>query len=152
MSSSVEALQMLTGCTIGNQNFFAYDLGKHAYYFGHRTNHGGEPGQALRLALVNRVIDLGSPGELENKICDGEATELEIIQYRRAVEEAVQAILELPEEQLFAKKMVTLLPPPVPGHSRYMVCPHCGEVVVRDKAVSRQGALCCRSCAARANE
>lgn len=34
MTSAIDALQLMTGCTIGNQNFFAYDLGKHVYYFG----------------------------------------------------------------------------------------------------------------------
>ncbi|NMB40872.1 MAG: hypothetical protein GX996_02935 [Firmicutes bacterium] len=57
MSSAIESLQLITGCTIGNQNFFAYDLGKHVYYFGSYAD-VSKPGKALRLALINPVVDL----------------------------------------------------------------------------------------------
>lgn len=150
MSSAIEALQLLTGCTIGNQNFFAYDLGKHVYYLG-RVKAGGEPEEVLRLALVNRSVDLGAAGELDNKIFAGQATEAELEQYRQAVDTAVQAILELPEEQLFVKKKVTLQPPRASGRFRYTACSRCGEMVALGKTVSGEGGHYCRVCAAKVN-
>jgi formylmethanofuran dehydrogenase subunit E len=148
MSSAIEALQLLTGCTIGNQNFLAYDLGKHVYYFG-RTNANREPQEVLRLALVSRAVDLGLTGELDNKIFAGQGTETELEQYRQAVDTAVQAILELPEEQLFVKKMVTLQPPRFSGRFRYTACSRCGEIVSLEKSISGKEGLYCRVCAAK---
>ncbi len=36
-SSAVDAIQYLTGCTIGKQSFFIEDTGKHVYFFARRS-------------------------------------------------------------------------------------------------------------------
>lgn len=150
MSSAIEALQLMTGCSIGNQNFFAYDLGKHVYYFG-RINANYEPGQALRLALVNRVVNLETIDNLDRKISTGQATGAEHDQYSRAIDTAVQEILDLPEEQLFAKKWVLLHPPRASKRISYTKCSSCGEIVSLDKSVPGKEGLYCRVCAAKTN-
>lgn len=102
MSSAIESLQLITGCTIGNQNFFAYDLGKHAYYFGNFSN-AHEPKKALRLALTNLVVDLSHKRELEKRIISEQADLKEQEEYRQLVGDRVQEILSIPEQELLQK-------------------------------------------------
>ena len=149
MTSAIDALQYMTGCTIGNQNFFAYDLGKHVYYFG-RLAAGFEPQEVLRVALISTAVDLGHVGEIEERIVAGEAGGAEVEKYQRAVDRAVQEILDLPEEKLFSISRVLLRSPWVVSRRRYARCCSCGEVVAVEKSVLGEDGLLCQVCAAKA--
>jgi formylmethanofuran dehydrogenase subunit E len=149
MSSAIEALQLMTGCTIGNQNFFAYDLGKHVYYFG-RFSTAGEPGKALRVALTNLAVDLSHKGEVEKKILAGQASMAELKEYQQAIDDAVGEILNLPEEELFSKTRISLYPPQAAGRQDYTRCSCCGEVMALEKSIPGEGGFFCRVCQAKA--
>lgn len=146
MSSAIDALQYMTGCTVGNQGFYAYDLGKHVYYFG-RFHGGPGPREALRVALINPLIDLSHVNEIEKKIVAGRAVSAEIEEYHRAVDKAVSEILNIPEESLFAKSKVFLRPPQVIKSRDYIKCSCCGEITAVSKAVPGKKGLLCRVCA-----
>lgn len=148
MTSAIESLQLITGCTIGNQNFFAYDLGKHVYYFG-RFATAGEPRKALRLALTNLIVDLSHKAAVEKKILAGQADAAELKEYREAINGAVVEILNLPDEELFAKTMISLHPPQPPGRQNYVRCSCCGEVLAVGKSIPGKGDFLCRVCQAK---
>lgn len=149
MTSAIDALQFMTGCTVGNQNFFAYDLGKHVYYFGPAQN-GNELQEVLRVALINPVVDFAGKGEIEKKILAGQAEPAELENYQRALDEAVEQILTLPEEKLFTKSRVFMRIPVKENCCRYTRCSRCGEVVAVEKTIAGENELLCRVCAARA--
>lgn len=148
MTSAIDALQFMTGCTVGNQNFFAYDLGKHVYYFG-PVQSGDEPQEVLRVALINPVLNLNNKKEVERKIVTAQVTAAELEDYQRAIDEAVQLILDLPEEKLFAKSRVFMRVPPRNSYRSYISCSRCGEVVAAEKSIPRADALLCRVCASK---
>jgi len=146
MSSSIEAVQLLTGCTIGNQNFFAYDLGKHVYYFG-KAESGCIPVDVLRLSLVNPVVDLNLDRKLDNRIMTGKAGAAELSHYEDAVSDSVQKILELSDNTLFSKKTVSIYPPHFHGRIYYTKCSMCGEMVSMQKSIPGNKGLWCQVCA-----
>ena len=148
MSSAVDAVQYLTGCTVGNQNFCAYDQGKHVYYFA-EAREGEEPWPALRVALVGELLCGACHEETARRMAAGEAAPEEVRAYRETVNRAVQALLEAPDEELFRKTRVQLrrLPRPLPRD--YVRCRACGEVVIRERAVEGEEGFVCQPCAAR---
>lgn len=152
MSSAIDALQYMTGCTVGNQRFYAYDLGKHVYYFG-RFHGGPEPREALRVALrvalTNPLIDLSHTNDIEKKITTGLALPGEVGEYHRAIDKAVSEILNTPEESLFTKSKVSLRPPQVIAGRDYTKCSCCGEVVAVRKAILGENGLLCQVCVAK---
>lgn len=149
MTSAIDALQFMTGCTIGNQNFFAYDLGKHVYYFGSFPA-GSEPRQeALRVALINPIVDLSCQGEIEKRIVAGRASAADLEEYQQAIDDAVREILSIPDESLFVKSRVSLRPPQTACRRDYIKCSCCGEVVAVQKTVVGEDELLCQVCAAR---
>jgi len=148
MTSAIDALQFMTGCTIGNQNFFVYDLGKHVYYFG-RFSSTFDAQEVLRVALINPVIDLKYKGEVEKKIVAGRASATELKEYQKAIDDAVQEILSLPEEDLFSKSKVSLRLPQVTSRHNYTKCSCCGEVVAVEKSIMGENKFLCQVCAAK---
>ena len=149
MSSAIESLQLITGCTIGNQNFFAYDLGKHVYYFGSFSN-AHAPQKALRLALTNLVVDLSHTRELEKRIISGQADLEERREYQQAIDNAVEEILTLASQKLFNKTRISLQPPRTSGRLDYIRCSHCGEVTEIEKCNPAEKGFICRVCSAKA--
>jgi len=148
MSSAIDALQCMTGCTVGNQSFYAYDLGKHVYYF-EQFSSGPEPWEALRVALINPVIDISRAHDIEKRIMAGQATFAEADEYHRAIDKAVSEILDIPEESLFTKSKVSLRPPRLNESLEYKKCSSCGEVVAVRNAVPEGNGLLCRVCVAK---
>ncbi len=146
MSSSIEAVQLLTGCTIGNQNFFAYDLGKHVYYFG-KADNSYIPVDVLRLSLINMAVDLNLDKALDNRILNGRAEAAELSLYEDAISDSVQKILELDDNELFDKKTVSIYPPCFHGRIYYTKCSSCSEVVSMQKSVPAYNGLYCQVCA-----
>ena len=145
MSSAIDALQYMTGCTVGNQSFYAYDSGKHVYYFG-RFHSGSEPREALRVALVNPLIDLSHTNDIDEKIMAGQAVPAEVGEYHRAIDKAVSEILNIPDDSLFVKSKVSLRPPQAVACHDYTKCSCCGEVVAVRKAVQGGNGLLCQVC------
>lgn len=146
MSSSIEAVQLLTGCTIGNQNFFAYDLGKHVYYFGKAEN-GYLPVDVLRLSLINPAVDLNLDKALDNRIISGKADLAEVSKYEDAVSDSVEKLLDLRDNDLFSKKTVSVYPPRFHGRIYYTKCSSCSEIVSMQKCIPGHSGLNCQVCA-----
>lgn len=145
MTSAIDALQYMTGCTIGNQRFYAYDLGKHVYYFG-RFHDGPEPGEAMRVALVNPLINLGGAHYTEKRIMAGQAASAEVEEYQHAIDKSVSEILNIHEENLFVRSKVSLRSPQVNYSSDYDKCSCCGEVVAVKNAMPGEKGLLCQIC------
>lgn len=149
MGSGIEAVQLMTGCTIGNQNFFAYDLGKQVYYFG-LSGEGFLPVEVLRLCLINEALIIDS--DFDQRIISGEASQVEIEDYSDAVSKAVHDILDLSDEQLFKKTIVSMHPPRFQSSTYYSKCSKCEEIVDLKKCVPGYAGLYCQVCATKQNK
>lgn len=146
MSSAIDAVQYLTGCTIGNKNFIAYDRGKHVYYF-MKTSREQKPQEALRIALMSPVINTQFEPDIEEKIVSGRASRQEINKYRDKINVAVQKVLSLPEDSLFRKTITVLECPAEPFTEKYVNCALCGEIVAVNKTESAEVGPICFYCA-----
>ncbi|MGQ9826060.1 MAG: FmdE family protein [Desulfotomaculales bacterium] len=148
LSSAIDALQYLTGCTFGNQSFYAYETGKHVYYFA-RYNQEQVLHEALRISLINPLIDLSPYQPIAARLCAGKAAPEEVSLYHRAISQAVKDILNLPEESLFTQKVVSIRRPQPFSRHAYSRCARCGEVVAAFSIVAINDRPLCPVCAGR---
>jgi formylmethanofuran dehydrogenase subunit E len=146
MSSAIDAVQYLTGCTIGNKNFIAYDHGKHVYYF-MKISREQRHQEALRIALTSPVINIQFEPDIEEKIVSGRASRQEINKYRDKINVSVQKVLSLPEDSLFRKTITVLECPAEPFTEKYVNCALCKEIVALNKTKSTEAGPICFLCA-----
>ncbi|WP_018084263.1 FmdE family protein [Desulfurispora thermophila] len=139
----VDAIQVLTGCSIGKGNLIYRDYGKQVYTFVCRNS-----GQAVRVAIkaanwrVNPEVDA-----LRQKVFAGTATEDEKAAFQRHQQERINNILSQPVEQLCDVRCIQIQPPAkariFPSH----ICAVCGESVMEPRARVKQGRIVCIPCA-----
>ena len=140
-TSAVDAVQRLSGCTLGNARLLVRDHGKHVYTFVHGPNQG------LRLALKPEALpqDECLPA-LESRIQAGEVTMAETARYQTLLDGRIAALLDAPEEAIFAVERVTVRWPEEPLTSGLIACDRCGDLVVQSHLIPRQGRRVCRAC------
>ncbi len=122
-SCSVDAVQVLCGCTFGKGNLFFLDYGKQVFTIGSRKS-----GKAVRIALRgDRIKPTGPDGRTDR-------------------EKFIEQLLNDPLESLYRSAE-----PPFefPAEARIfptLVCSRCGEGVMETRAVTREGRLYCIPC------
>jgi len=141
-----DGVQMVTGCSLGNNALVYRDYGKTAFSLVDRHGNG------IRISVRPDAFNL-----LKDKNPEAQKLYLKIVNKRKATpkeEERIMLlnqrhcfeILEIPAERLFKIEEVSLK---IPGYSRILdsrICGICGERVMKVKA-SRQGDLhLCRAC------
>ncbi|MDN5348281.1 MAG: formylmethanofuran dehydrogenase subunit, partial [Clostridia bacterium] len=90
----VDAVQVLTGCTLGKGNLLYRDYGKHVFTFVCRDS-----GRAVRVAVrTDKWRQDDSYKNLRRKVFNGEADQGEKELFRKHQERFQQYILEAPEE------------------------------------------------------
>jgi len=140
---SVDAIQVLLGCTFGKGNLLYRDYGKTAYTFIRRLD-GGAVRVASRPRPPQQMPD--GYGELREKAQTGAATEDEQESFREMNRRRDAAILEMPEDELFA---VRALQVPVPREAQIrssVVCEGCGEPVMETRSRCLAGRPYCIPC------
>jgi formylmethanofuran dehydrogenase subunit E len=126
----VDGIEVVTGATIGHRTLRVVDMGKIAATFVDvRT------GRAIRLAPQEGVRSLAYA-------------------YASGLDERYAAQLEgyqvMPEAELFRVQEVVLEPPPAALLSRpdaRVTCSLCGEEIINERELVRDGAILCQSCA-----
>jgi len=143
---SVDAIQQLTGCTLGNGKLHVLDHAKSAYTF-------WQTGRPTAVRVVARPDD---PHEgphgfwgIFDKVQSGTATDQERAQFFELQRERSQHILAAPDEELFAVAEVTEAPPTRPRITRSVRCQHCGEPTGAHRTQALAGAVVCVPCAQR---
>jgi formylmethanofuran dehydrogenase subunit E len=141
MTSAVDAVQLLTGCTLGNRRLLLYDYGKHVYTFVYGD------GEGLRLSLRPEALPESSQFlALEERIQTEQATMLETARYQALLDERIAALLAVPADMLFSAQRITVEWPEAPLTSALVLCDGCGELVAETHRVLRDGKQLCRSC------
>ncbi len=143
-TSAVDAIQHMTGCTLGNQRLIVRDWGKHVYTF-----ICGE-GEGLRLALRPGILpDHSDMAMLEQKIQAGQATLLETARYQTLLDQRIAFVLDTPAEVLFVARYVPVRWPWEQNGSALLRCEECGEPVLETHLVLRNGRRLCLDCLSR---
>jgi formylmethanofuran dehydrogenase subunit E len=139
---SVDAIQVLLGCTLGKGNLIYRDYGKQVYTIVSR-----ESNRAIRIALKSTI--LGRPSETEalfQKAQENEASAEE----REALDDfrkkRMKELLEMDEETLFKIEDVQIDMPEKARIFKSVLCHYCGERVMEPRARIRDGKIACIPC------
>lgn len=140
---SVDGIQFLTGCTLGNGDLVFRDHGKNAFTFVRRSD-----GKTVR--VVARPDALAPDPEHQNlrsRIDEGVATDAERARFSELHLARSEMILALDEDELFS--ITTPGQAPELGGDRTQEtapCSRCGEAVMRTRLVPRGEAFYCLAC------
>ena len=139
----VDAVMVVTGCTLGKGNLLYRDFGKHAFTFMSRVS-----GEGVRICA--------NPGawqqdeqmrSLRSKVFGGSANEEERRLVAQNQQKTTQQILDMPQEE-FCK--VQHIKEELPSPARIfdsVACAYCGETVSEARARMRDGKPACIPCA-----
>lgn len=143
---SVDAVQHLTGCTLGNGSLVFRDHGKNAFTF-----IGGSEGRSVRvMAKPDALPPDPEHARLRERADGGVATEVEQAQYVELHLARAQLILDLPESQLFSVVTDDKAPPMFSERTQEAaLCGKCGETVMRTRSVHTEDGSRCIPCADR---
>jgi formylmethanofuran dehydrogenase subunit E len=141
-SCSVDAIQVITGCTMGKGNLIFKDYGKHVYTFVNRkSNH------ALRLSLKKDVRKLDSnfdnDQDEEFKKSFSSADKLKFDKQKEGITEK---IMNMAENDLFHIEYVELDIPEKARIFNSLKCTKCGELVAEHRARIENGEIVCIPC------
>ncbi len=142
---SVDAIQYVTGCTMGKGNLIFKDYGKAVYTFHPRSGHGRK---ALRL-VARGFDDTLIPGlqELRQKVKSGEADQQEQLEFEKKMAEALQIFLNTPAEETVEVKWVEQNLPEKARIFNSLICETCKEKVMEPRARVKDGKIVCQPCA-----
>ncbi len=140
----VDAIQAVTGCTLGKGNLIYRDHGKQVYTFINRNT-----GDAVRIALKASLdIEKQDPAlaKLRTRVFSGKATKKEEDEFHRRMESMVQAMLEAPIETMFEVRHVKAKIPEKARIFKSVKCTKCGEMVAESRARVQDGGFVCIPC------
>jgi formylmethanofuran dehydrogenase subunit E len=140
----IDAIQVVTGCTIGKGNLIYKDHGKQVYTFINRNT-----GDAVRLSLkASYNFDEQDPAmaKLRARVFSGKATKKEADEFYRRMEDISQAMLATPIEKMFEVKHVKAKIPEKARIFKSVKCSKCGEMVAESRARVQDGGFVCIPC------
>ena len=141
-SCSLDAIQVVTGCTMGKGNLIFKDHGKQVYTFMNRKTGG-----AIRISLK---IDLGTINpqfsEARLKASSNTADELDKKEFEKQKDILNKKVLEMPAEKLFKIEKVKLETPEKASIYPSVKCAECGELVSEHRARVKEGQIVCIPC------
>ncbi len=143
-----DGVQIVTGCTFGNNALIFKDLGKTAVTVARR-----EDGRAVRLAVrpdfrERLLAKYPNAGPLFQKVVvERQATPEEIHHFEHVWPAIARKELQTPLEEQFA---ITALTIDLPEYARIFashICSRCGEAVMEPRVRLLDGQPCCLACA-----
>jgi formylmethanofuran dehydrogenase subunit E len=140
---AVDAIQYLTGCTFGKGNLIHLDYGKNAYAFIRRSD-----GKAIRISTRPGAFGRGPEySELSAKVRKKRATEEEQARFKELRTNRSEAILQAPEEELYAaEELENVEIPPMARIHNSVTCAECGEPTMETRVRKLQGKELCPAC------
>lgn len=143
---SVDAIQVLTGCTFGNGKLYFRDHAKSAYTF-------WQEGRERALRIVARPEPESSDSEAFwrtfEKVQRGSATDEERAMFFDEQRVRSQRILAAPDDALFVIEEIEQMQPARPLVTAPVVCTECGEATMAHRTTERAGAVVCVTCGLR---
>ena len=139
----VDAIQFITGCTLGKGNFIHRDYGKMAFSFYNR-----ETGKGVR-AVLNTDARNGLFTEyraLSNKEAAGKATPEELQDMAALRTRLQQHLMQIDLDDLFTIQPVDKGLPRPPRILESLTCAHCGEPTMESRTRRMGGEILCIPC------
>jgi formylmethanofuran dehydrogenase subunit E len=137
-----DAVQVLTGCTLGKGNLIQKYHGKHVYTLVSRRS-----GEGVRVALKAGVLELSERHqELVRKLTDGEATPDDRKEFWKLHHQKAHYILVKPLKDLFLMRTSHITVPPKAMIEPSSLCERCGEPTMVSKLAEIDGHFVCRDC------
>lgn len=139
---AVDAIQYMTGCTLGKGNLVHRDYGKNAYTFVRRSD-----GKAVRVS--SRPGGWQRPTDwldLFAKVRSGTATSEEAQRFRNLQQERSAHILSIPLEDLYDVREVEAETPPAARVLASVSCATCGEDTMETRIRRLDGRELCQPC------
>jgi formylmethanofuran dehydrogenase subunit E len=141
-TSAIDAIQCLTGCTLGNQRLRLQDNGKHTYTFTSCSS-----GRAVELKL--KSLSFKNEDQyfaLEKKAEQDVVTIQEVSRMQAIMDTWVQWLSSRADAELFRIVEHREEPPRPEACNRYVTCRRCGDPVQVSRIIVQNGIECCRSC------
>jgi len=141
-SCSVDAIQVITGCTFGKGNLIFKDYGKNVYTFINRGT-----GKSLRLSL-NIAIDEIDPefAMMRTKAFSGEAKPEDEMEFEKRKDAISEKIMNMPADELFNIEFVDVEIPEKARIFGSVKCSKCGELVAEHRARVENNDFVCIPC------
>jgi formylmethanofuran dehydrogenase subunit E len=143
-----DGIQVVTGCTFGNNALIFHDLGKTAVTVARRRD-----GAALRLVVrpdyrEQMFARYPAAGPLFQKVVvDRQGTPEDEHRFRHIWEAIARRELEVPLAEQLQVQTLTLEVPPQARIFSSVSCSRCGEAVMATRVVRQAGQDLCRTCA-----
>jgi len=139
----VDALQVLTGCTLGKGNLIFRDYGKHVFTVGQRRT-----GRAVRVVVKQPEWTRNAELQLlREKVLAGSASQEEKEEWQKRNQEMIERLLEAPEEEVCAVQELDCFKFPEKARIfNSVICAVCGERVAEARARVKNGRFVCIPC------
>ena len=144
VTSSLDAIQILTGCTLGNRGLQVEDWGKHTYQF--ILQRSGICLEAKLNSLPLPTSKVETMKDLEAKIMGKKATLDEVITYQTLLDEMIRGLINSNPEDLFSWRMLEAPPVVEPIPTTVRRCTSCGDMVAEYGMVDLSGGPVCKRC------
>ena len=147
----VDGIQLVTGCTLGNNALIYRDLGVTAVTLYRRGDGTGlrvrvkelTPGTGLSDRETQQARELFEKSVKQRRDLDQEETR----RFRTLWRKSAYALLDLPEDDLLSFETVEVAEPPYAPIHDSVTCARCGETVMESRARLRRGDILCLRCA-----
>jgi formylmethanofuran dehydrogenase subunit E len=140
---SIDAVQFLTGCTVGKGNLRIENIGKTAFRFYRRSD-----GKAVRIVRKPRPPKQEDPHEtdLRDRYAAGNLTPREQEEYASMRERQCESIMAAELDDLLECKSCDEPMPPRALMTDSLICDRCGEEVMETKTRNFRGRVLCLRC------
>lgn len=143
-SCAVDAIQVVTGCTLGKGNLIFQDHGKQAYTFIKRKD-----GQGVRVSIKSS-FDIGKLEPkltpLRKKVSQGSASLEEKEELQSLMASVTRKILDMPLDEIFTVEKVDVDLPPRAKIYSAVECSECGDMVSEHRCRVKDGKMVCIPC------
>lgn len=137
----LDAVQVNTGCTVGNDGLIINLQGKHAFSFINKKT-----GLGVRIVLEAPLWDSNHPIELHHKVKLGTATPEEAQEFFRLRLQRGEQLLELTDEELFKVEEINQKIPGKPRLHPVVRCTRCREQVMLPWVIQQGDEQLCPRC------
>lgn len=141
-TSSLDAIQIMLGTTVGNQRLQVMDFGKHNYTLSFQKAETG-----FRLSLKKQHFgDEEKYRQLEQNIMNNQVVMEDVVQFQKLLDSRVKYLLGLAPEDIFSVKHVESVTPPFEMANTFLQCSVCGEQVLKIRKIEHQDQTYCIPC------
>lgn len=141
-SCSVDAIQVMTGCSFGKGNLIFQDYGKQVYTFFKRST-----GQGIRISVDYTYDESPEEQAVWRQFTAGDRSPEVVRNIQELKTRKVRDILAAGDERVLKVDAVEIAPPPKARIFASLRCDRCGEKVMESRVREVDGKKLCIPCA-----